>query len=436
MFYLYNFLITLTSFIWAPWMLLRANRRREAPNWKERLGQLEIPSPAGRSRVWIHAVSVGEVIAAKPILQLLREQEPTLEIVLTVTTSSGHQTAREQAKGLFDYLFYFPIDVLRFQMAGMQRVRPRAVAIMETELWWNFLWSADIFEAPVILINGRISDRNFRRTSRLGPIYRPMLKLMRRCLMQTQADADRIRQLGAENVEVLGNCKFDQAAAAPSEAGLWREKLGLSDGKPVLVVGSARAEEFAIFAEALVPLAGEAQIIFAPRHLERLPEFVAVLPSTLAVAYRSRGETAPQGGILFLDTYGELADIYSVADLVVIGGGFANLGGQNLLQPLAAGKPVIHGPHMQNFRDVAQLADAAGAAELCTWPELLSVVQRLLTDPERRAQMGGVARQLILDNVGASQRYADAILATVREGEALFEARQIRRKQRETREAK
>jgi 3-deoxy-D-manno-octulosonic-acid transferase len=411
MFLLYNFLMTITAPIWVPWMLMKAKRRKEQPNWKERQGDFDIEHRKGVERIWLHAVSVGEVVAATPILRELKTLLPQHEIVLSVTTSSGHQTAREKASELYDHLVYFPLDVPRYQLAAMQRVQPSVVAVMETELWFNFLWAAKTFEAKTLLINGRISDRSFPRSMKLRFFYKRLLENMDRCLMQTEKDAERIKALGAREAEVLGNCKFDQAAEGlDADAAQWRLELGLSSEKPVLVIGSTRgAEEEAFVIQALKDLVPERlQVIHAPRHLERIKELSHSVGAAFGrVALRSQGHTGPY---LLLDTYGELAQVYSVADIVIIGGGFANHGGQNLLQPLAHGKPVLHGPHMQNFRQVADAAAEAGATGACSTPEeLRDAIVSLIEDPAKRERMGAAARELIQRNLGASKRYAEAI---------------------------
>lgn len=422
MFLLYNLLLTLLAPFWGLWMWLRTIRRREAPDWGERMGNPQVPPRGDRQRVWFHAVSVGEVVAAMPILRELRRSLPAHEIVLSVTTSSGHQTAREKAAGLYDHLIYFPIDVARFQLAAVQRVRPDVVAIMETELWMNFLWAAKTFDARTVLVNGRISDRSFPRSMKVRSFYRALLAQMDRCLMQSATDAERIRALGARSADVLGNCKFDQAIEGlDADPAAWRRELGLEEGRPVVVVGSIRAEEFAFLAGAMTWDLKPYWIV-APRHVERAAELVEKIygaefwspEDCAAIALRSEGKT---GDILILDTYGELAKVYSIADVAVVGGGFARLGGQNILQPLAHGKPVIHGPYMANFRDVAAMAEAAGASIVArSSSELLTAVRELLEDPERRRRMGEAAAELVRQNLGASRRYAEAIADEVVKG--------------------
>lgn len=411
MFLLYNFLLTILAPFWVPWMWLRARRRGEAPNWKERTGDYALQTRKDHKRIWIHAVSVGEVVASTPILKNLRQLLPDHEIVLSVTTSSGHRTAREHAVDLYDHLVYFPIDIARFQLAAMQRVQPAVVAIMETELWMNFLWAAKVFDARTLLINGRISDRSFKRSQSLRFYYRALLKDIDRCLMQTEADAERIKALGAANAEVLGNAKIDQAVASiHADPSAWRKELGLPAGKPVIVVGSTRGEEEERFVLDAIAAVGfdRATVVHAPRHLERVPALLEQLERRgVQPALRSKGEGGPY---VILDTYGELDQVYSIADVVIVGGGFADLGGQNLLQPLAHGKPVLHGAHMQNFREVTELADREGAAMKVSSPaELANQIRLLLENAEERKKMGESAQRILAQSGGASRRYAEAI---------------------------
>ena len=409
MFLLYNFLLTILSIFWVPWMLIRARKRGEPPNWKERCGDYDLEPRKDNKRIWVHAVSVGEVMASMPILKEVRTLLPDHEIILSVTTSSGHRTAREHAVDLYDRLVYFPIDVTRFQLAAMQHVQPAVVAIMETELWMNFLWAAKVFDARTMLINGRISDRSYKPGLRF--YYASMLKRMDRCLMQTQTDADRIKSLGAADAEVFGNSKIDQATASvEADPAYWRKELKLPPDLPVVVVGSTRGEEEEMFVIEALKGADWSRftIVHAPRHLERV---LAVMKAyeTAGAKPVLRSNHEP-GQVIVLDTYGELDKVYSVADIVIIGGGFANLGGQNLIQPLAHGKPVLHGPHMQNFRDVTEQADRVGAARECATPQVLEAeIVTLLNDPEARSKMGSAAQEIVKSSTGASHRYAQAI---------------------------
>lgn len=415
MFLLYNLVLTFLSPIWVPWMLWRSGRRAEKVDWKQRQGSYAIKLDKDRPRVWLHAVSVGEVIAALPIIQSLKQRAPEVQLILSVTTSSGHQTARERALEWVDHVVYFPIDVVRFQLGAMVWARPNAVAVMETELWMNFLWAAKAVDASTLLVNGRVNPKSFGRKRLLRLFYRSLFKFLDQALMQTEEDAARIRSLGATEARVLGNAKFDQAGAESTEDGaVWRKELGLGDA-PVVVVGSTRGEDEESFVlEALAPLMRRGlKVVHAPRHLERVPALAERVQAELGtVALRSQNG---QSSYVVLDTYGELAKVYAAADVVIVGGGFGEYGGQNLIQPLAHGKPVIHGPHMHNFADAARVADERGAARMVTSPDALrSVCEHLLFSSggaAERAEMAAAARQFIRENEGAADRYATAILA-------------------------
>ena len=418
MYFLYNVALTLLSPIWVPWMIWRSRKRKEAPNWKERSGNYDgviTPRDKTKKRVWVHAVSVGEVIAAKPFLQQLRSLAPECEIVLSVTTSSGHQTARELEMPLFDSLVYFPIDIPKFTLRAMQWVRPNVLVIMETELWYNFLWAADVIDVRTLVVNGRMSDRAMKNSQKFAFFYRALFKNVDRCLVQTTTDKERFELLGANHVEVFGNTKFDEASSVEAADPLvWREKLGIASDKQIVVVGSTRSEmEEELVIQSFFSL-DNVVFVHAPRHIESASRILDLFQkhagtSGKTIGLRSKSES---GDYVILDTFGELGSVYSIADVVVIGGGFDMLGGQNLIQPLALEKPVIHGPNMFNFREVAAASVEAGCSLVCSSAaEVTASIQSLLDDPILRVKMGNAARELIALNVGASQRYALAVVA-------------------------
>ncbi|RYG47009.1 hypothetical protein EON79_08565 [bacterium] len=417
MYALYNVLLFLLAPIWVPWMKRRANRRDEPVNELERRGILDLP-PKARPRLWLHTVSVGETVAARPILRAIRALRPDLEIIVSVTTSSGHKTAREGPEGLFDHLVYFPIDLPWMTRRAMRSAAPDVLAIMETELWPNAIREAKRAGAKTFILNARLSDRSFPRAKKACALYAAVLGFVDLVGTQSETDTARFRELGALRVATLGNCKFDEAAGLVSDRGHWRAEFGL-DGRLAVLVGSLRAEEFVAVGEQLRALAAEGiPIVVGPRHLERTDELDAALGGGLP--RRSRGEEIGPANILLFDTYGELADAYAAADVAVVGGGFARLGGQNIIQPLAHGIPTVHGRHMQNFRDVSSLATGAGASRIA-WVEglesepagdaasLSEAIRELLRNPERRAEMGRAAQALVQDNLGASERYAREI---------------------------
>ncbi|CAN5606564.1 3-deoxy-D-manno-octulosonic acid transferase [soil metagenome] len=410
---LYNVLLILLAPVWMPWMRRRANRRDEPVSEAERHGHYDLPAKT-KPRLWIHAVSVGEAVAARPILKAVRDRCPDLEIILSVTTSSGHKTAREGPEGLFDHLIYFPIDLPWIAKRAVRAINPDVLAIMETELWPNVLREAKLAGTRTMVLNGRLSDRSFPRARKVSALYKAVLALVDLVGTQTQTDAERFRALGAPNVQVLGNCKFDEAAGIVSDRAHWRAEFGLDDRNAILV-GSLRAEEFAAVGRVLKELASEGvPIIISPRHLERSDELDAALGGDLP--RRSRGEKIGPRNLLLFDTYGELSASYAAADVAVVGGGFARLGGQNIIQPLAHGVPTVHGPHMQNFRDVAALALGAGASCFASVDEISTnlgslgeTLRRLLDSSEERQRMGEAAKRLVGENMGASERYGSEV---------------------------
>jgi 3-deoxy-D-manno-octulosonic-acid transferase len=262
---------------------------------------------------------------------------------------------------------------------------------------------------PVLMANARLSDRSYARRGWLRWVYRPTLRRVALVMAQSDEDARRLRELGAERAVAMGNTKFDQAVASIG-AGQedWRAELGLPEGAPVVVVGSTRSElEERLVATALAdPRLADAAVVWAPRHVERAEAVAGALRSAgRDPVFRSR---SGKGASVVLDTYGELARVYSAATVVVVGGGFDALGGQDIIQPMAHGKPVVHGPHMHNFRDVARLAAEAGAAVQCP-PDaagLADALASLLADPGRCAALGSAGRALVEAHLGAGQRIA------------------------------
>lgn len=402
---LYNVLLIVTAIFWVPWMILRTWKRKQKPSWKERGGEYNIGPTRKQGRIWIHAVSVGEVIAARPILLELKRLLPEHEFVLTCTTSTGHSVAQPLIGNLIDYLFYFPIDIPKFCMAALTRVSPSVVVIMETELWLNFLTCAKAIGCVTCLANGRISDKSFSRARFFRFFYRAVFNKVDRALMQTELDAERARFFGVRTVSVFGNSKYDEAAPA--------DAVSIKKGElPLIVVGSARGEfEEDLIIEALKGVA--AHIVFAPRHIERAQDIATKAERAgWQVGFRSKNENAQ---FLILDTFGELAGVYKIADLAIIGGGFAPLGGQNIIQPMAAGCPAICGPHMKNFREPFEEGRNAGAIRVAsTSSELRNEVELLLRDKKLREQMGNAGKKLVAKNLGAAKRYANAIAEMAR----------------------
>jgi 3-deoxy-D-manno-octulosonic-acid transferase len=416
---LYNLLLVLLSPLWLLYTLVRIVGGSWRERWWERFGFVPIPPPISKRRLWVHCVSVGETLAALPVLKELRRALPDYEIVLTTTTPTGQRTARDSAHPWVDYFAYFPLDLPFAVRNALARIQPDALLLFETELWFNLIHAQHQRGGLVLVVNGRLSDRSFQRARRLRAFYRALLRFVDLACVQSPTDALRFVELGLSpaRVEVIGNTKFDQALEAtdanPTE---WRQQLSLPLDAPVIVVGSTRtADEERLVAEAYRRVR-EAMpttcLVLAPRHLERVPEVERLLRDYGFEPVRRTQLPLPAGPVqvVLVDTFGELAQLYCIADVAVVGGAFAPLGGQNLFQPLAHGKPVFFGPHTHNFRDIAQLAKEAGVGfEVRNAEELAEGILRLLRDDTARHQIERNARELIARHQGAARRCAQYV---------------------------
>ncbi len=377
----------------------------------------------GQPVLWIHAVSVGEVAAAHPIVREVRARLPEARIALSVTTATGRQLAEERVKEC-DALFYLPFDLPACVRATLEAVRPDALVLMETELWPNLIDQARALGIPTMVANGRISDRSFRRAIRVQPLYGWVLSCLDWFCCQTQADADRAAALGAlpERIAVLGNSKFDETVPEMPEERrrALRAEYGLAERAPVLVYGSTGPGEDAVLLDAFqalrVGLPG-LRLIHVPRHPDRGEEirslarergFEAVLRSRMKA-----GAESPIGRdcIIILDTIGELLPLYAVADVVFVGRSLVPQAGGNILQPLSYGKPVLVGPHTENFRQITRACTEAGVCfTVGSREELAERALALLEDRSARDRIAAAAEKLLGDNRGASARYAEAIV--------------------------
>ncbi|MCX7992857.1 MAG: 3-deoxy-D-manno-octulosonic acid transferase [Fimbriimonadales bacterium] len=417
---IYNLFIWMTAPAWMTYLLIRFLDPTRRERWQERFGFVPVPPPQGKPRIWIHCVSVGETLAAQPVVKLLRQELPDYEIVFSTTTPTGQQTAQSSLRDYVDYFIYFPLDLPFAVRRVLGRVQPRVLILFETELWLNLLWAQKCRGGRVLILNGRISDRTAQRAPKSRPIYTYMLRCVDFICAQSPTDAARFIALGASpsRVEVCGNTKFDQALGAlDRSADEWQRELSLPEGAPVIVVGSTRApEEEQLIADAyqrVLRSLPETCLVLAPRHLERVAEVERLLQSRGWRTYRRSQLPLTDGQhaqVVILDTFGELASLYSTADVTIVGGAFAPLGGQNLFQPLAHGKPVFFGPHTHNFRDIAHLAKASGVGfEVRTAEQLAEGMLRLLHDPKQREQIAQQAGELIKKHQGAAQRCVEHV---------------------------
>jgi len=410
--------------------LYRSVSRGRKPAFAERFGSIPKERLAGLERgktVWVHAVSVGETIAAKPLLKALKISFPGIRIVLSNVTETGRSIAEKTAE--VDHCVYFPFDYVFTAKRALKQVSPMLVIVVETEIWPNFLRSAKRLGIPAVLVNGRISDRSFGRYLRFRWFFRPVLSNFTSICMQTAEDARRIIAIGAEpaRVHVAGNLKFDITVTAPSleKKSALRAGYRIPGGVKIITAGSTHAgeEETVLSAyQRLLTKGREFFLVLAPRHPERAGQVAEILGSfgfkfTLRSSLEQREEEFRPGEVLLVDTVGELMGLYSISDLVFIGGSFAQTGGHNILEPASLGVPVLFGPHMHNFRESAALLLACGGGyQAKDGEELTTLITRLLDDPVERQAMGTNGMRCLLENGGATDMQMEVIKKIVKAG--------------------
>jgi 3-deoxy-D-manno-octulosonic-acid transferase len=418
--YLAYSLLTLAVLIGvSPYFLYQAIRyKKYIGSLGQRLGYLPISfNVDGESSIWIHAVSVGEVLTARALAEDLRTRYPRLRLFLSTTTIAGQQVARRSLQHV-DAVFYFPFDWMLTSRRTLNLVNPRVFIMMETEIWPNLLRLCRKRRVKTVMINGRISSRSYPRYRLIRPFFRRVLADIDRFCMQSEESARRLIDLGADpsRVTVTGSLKFDSLELpAPALHGKPRQRVlrffRISANRPVIVAGSTLRGEEAAMLRAFVRVKSKmasAMLVVAPRQPERFGEverlardagFVTTRRSDLPI------DAEPRADVVVLDSIGELGQLYQLATAVFVGGSLADHGGHNILEPAVFGKPIVFGPHMQNFKEIADTFMANGAAvQVQSDHDLEEVMLALLTDPVRRARLGAAARALVEANRGAKEK--------------------------------
>ena len=365
------------------------------------------------SLIWVHAVSVGEVAAASPLLKTIRERYPSKEIVLSTITDTGRKVAMERAPG-GTHIVYLPFDIPLVLNPVVKKLRPEVLIVIETELWPNMFRVFRENEIPVILMNGRISEKSFRGYKRISFFMRKVLSDVNFFGMQAEEYADRIRSLGVDDMRIktLGNFKFDSKPF--SRIPEWATKLT----GPVITAGSTHAGEEELMASLYVELKKnfpDLNLILAPRHPERFREVEEMLRAgghsfMKRSAFETQGPDIPaiRGEIILLDSVGELSAIYGITDIAIIGKSFRGHGGQNPLEAASWGRPVLCGPHMENFPVIRDFYKEGAAVEVSE-EGLCSQLKELLLHPDKASGIGSKARELYNKNSGAVERAMEVI---------------------------
>ena len=396
-------------------------RGRREPGYREHLAERLGFGPAeAPGRVWIHAVSLGETKAAEPLIAALRARDPALRLLLTHGTATGRAAARALLRE-GDRACWQPWDTPGAARRFLARHRPAVGVVMETEVWPVLLHEAARAGVPLLLANARLSERSARKGRRLAALLHPALARFDAVLAQTEADAARLRGSGARAVRVAGNLKFEIAVggAGLARGAAWKAALG----RPVVLAAVTReGEEAALLAAWRAAPRGAALLVVVPRHPQRFDEVAALVAGagfTLARRSGFAGD-APAGEALRAevwpgDSLGEMPAWYALADVALLGGSFAPLGGQNLIEAAACGCPLLMGPHTFNFAQAADLAIEAGAARrVDDVGAAVALALRLLHDGPARQAMGDAGRAFTAAHRGAAARMAEAVLAARR----------------------
>ncbi|MEW6247811.1 MAG: 3-deoxy-D-manno-octulosonic acid transferase [Nitrospirota bacterium] len=450
---LYKVLLILASPVILLILLAKKRCRRGLPQrlgWFGSFGAMgSQPGQPNKPVIWLHAVSLGEVTAAVPLVRELARRYPEHRLLVSTVTETGREAVEQRLAGIAEHR-YAPLDFPWVVSAFVNRLDPCLYLFIETELWPNLLRALRRRGVPTVLVNGRVSSRSFER-QRIGlvrPLYRRMLESVTLCLMQSDRDAERIIALGADPARVrrTGNIKFDQPLPeVPANGSLSRDVLRLAEGEELFVAGSTHpGEEEQLIAcyQTLLRRFPSLVLLLAPRHIERAPQVETMIRGKgLEVIRRSRlgadpaspfNTTTAGPRVILLDTRGELATVYRFATLAFVGGTLIHVGGHNLLEPAVWGKPVWFGPYTDHCQEVADLLiEAGGGRQVRDGEQLAAELAAQLDDRTSLVRMGEAAQRAVLANRGALDRSLDLIgtLLDGNEERSRFEVRSSTEKQ-------
>ncbi|MCP9455021.1 MAG: 3-deoxy-D-manno-octulosonic acid transferase [Nitrospira sp.] len=371
-----------------------------------------------RPVIWVHAVSLGEAVAAAPLVKSLQQHHPEFRYIVTTVTETGREAVEQRLGGVAEHQ-YAPLDFPWAVASMVNRWRPRAYLFLETELWPNVLWMLRDRQVPVILVNGRLSSRSFRRQTLLGvrSLYQSVVQSITLCLMQSERDRQRIIALGADPTRVYttGNIKFDQPLPVEQARAREDRDFGLDRSEMLILAGSTHGGEEEILVAAyrrMLDIHPLAVLMLAPRHIERVGQVESMVRGMgLAVERKSHVNATGTGSrVIILDTRGELARAYREATVAFVGGTLVPVGGHNLLEPAAWGKPVLFGPYTDHCAEVATMLEAAGGGRrVKDIDELVRACDEWLANAQAREQAGQAARRVVLENQGALKRSLELI---------------------------
>ncbi len=413
MYVLYNLFLTIATVALFPVILFKLIT---VPKYRggmtQKLGRLRksvLTVIKGTRPIWVHAVSVGEVMAAHPLIRELKKKYPDRKLILSTVTVTGNYTARRRVPEA-DAVFYFPFDFPCIVRRVIRGINPLIVLVAETELWPNFFRELKRSGIPSAVINGRISPKSHKNYQKFKKLFSRVFDNVDLFCMQSEADAGRIKDIGADPLKVMvtGNLKFDQKLPVRMSA-----PLAIASGKKVITAGSTHKGEEAALLDIFKRLRWKYPdliLIIAPRHPERFDEVEGLINRAGYDCQRRTKLKGPVKDVLLLDTIGELRSFYSLGDIAFVGGSLVKVGGHNLVEPAAMKKPVIFSRYMFNFKEISEaLLSAGGGIMVKDKEELYVQIDNLLSDKELARSMGERAFSVIEMNSGAAQKTIDAV---------------------------
>jgi len=410
---IYSLILTLGFLLMLPLFLLR--REKYAAGFAERLGRYRKFEHDGRPVIWLHCVSVGETNAARPLVDELIDRFPGHRLVISTTTKTGQELARGIFRDKAADVVYFPFDWKFSVRKALEVYKPSLVLLMETEIWPRFIREAKASGAKVAIVNGRLSERSVRRYAKVGRLVREVLAAVDLALMQNEKDAQRIVLLGIDEskVKVTGNLKYDHSVNENEDAltAEIRERFGINGETPLIVAASTHDTEEEHVLKALEMSGRPFRLLIAPRHPERFDAVANLVAPQHSLSRRSEPakESDKSAGVILLDSIGELRSAYPLADIVFVGGSLIPHGGQSVLEPAAAGKAIVTGPHTHNFASaISEFAAHDAVIEVKAGDdhrrELSAVFSDLLSHTDKRRRLGENASAVMAANRGATSR--------------------------------
>lgn len=408
--FLYDIFFLIFSVFYIPGLLIKGKLHKD---FAQKFGRLPGDVTCLKKPVWIHAVSVGEAAVAAELASGIKRRHPARAVVVSTTTRTGNDMIKKKGKGAVDAVIYYPFDLGVVVSRVVKSIDPALYVMVETELWPNLLNELALREIPVVLANGRISDSSFRNYNRIKFVTRNILRCITAACVQTDADAEKIKALGADadRIFVCGNMKFDAVLFQEKVPEFSKEQLGFGKDDAVIVAGSTHFPEEKIIQDAFVELRGifsDLKLVIAPRHTER-KEAIRIYAerNSLKTAFFSDISSRSEGpavrpDVVIVDTIGHLKDLYGLATIVFVGGSMTRKGGQNPIEAAMWTKAVVFGPDMSNFREVSRIfLEGEAAVKVQNARELLEAFKDLIEDRSKREKMASGAFRVIKENSGA-----------------------------------